>query len=87
VVANRVRSGSNEHTFRLAEMKSMFGELLLSPTIAEQANWQQIQGAAHAIHHWPGESARQAAGLFDELLKNLTDSGRMRNRVLRRTPS
>ena len=87
VVANRVRSGSNEHTFRLAEMKSMFGELLLAPTIAEQANWQQIQGAAHAIHHWPGESARQAAGLFDELLKNLTDSGRMRNRVLRRTPS
>lgn len=84
IVANRVRSGSNEHTFRLAEMKQMFGELLLSPTIAEQANWQQIQGAAHAVHHWPGESAKQAAGYFDALLKGLVDSGRMRSRVARR---
>ncbi|WP_028279035.1 ParA family protein [Arthrobacter sp. H5] len=85
IVANRVRSGSNEHTFRLNEMRQMFGELLLSPTIAEQANWQQIQGAAHAVHHWPGESAKQAAGYFDELLRALLDSGRMRSRVARRT--
>ena len=84
VVANRVRTGSNEHAYRLAEMKTMFADLLLSPTISEQANWQQIQGAVHPIHHWPGESARQAAGLFDELLKNLTETGGLRNRVLRR---
>ncbi|WP_309123691.1 ParA family protein [Arthrobacter sp.] len=84
IVANRVRTGSNEHTFRLNEMKQMFGDLLLTPTIAEQANWQQIQGAAHAVHHWPGESAKQAAGYFDDLLRALLDSGRMRNRVARR---
>ena len=84
IVANRVRTGSNEHTFRLNEMKQMFGDLLLSPTISEQANWQQIQGAAHAVHHWPGESAKQAAGYFDDLLRALLDSGRMRNRVARR---
>lgn len=84
IVANRVRTGSNEHAFRLNEMKQMFGDLLLSPTIAEQANWQQIQGAAHAVHHWPGESAKQAAGYFDDLLRALLDSGRMRNRVARR---
>ena len=71
IVANRVRSGSAEHTFRLAEMESMFGELLLSPHIPEQANWQQIQGAAHSIHHWPGDSAKNAAALFDTLLANL----------------
>jgi len=71
IVANRVRSGSAEHTFRLAEMESMFGELLLSPQIPEQANWQQIQGAARSIHHWPGDSAKNAAGLFDALLQNL----------------
>ncbi|MEC5181016.1 ParA family protein [Arthrobacter sp. CG_A4] len=71
IIANRVRSGSAEHTFRLAEMQSMFGELLLAPHIPEQANWQQIQGAAHSIHHWPGESARNAAALFDSLLANL----------------
>jgi len=84
IVANRVRSTSNEHTFRLGEMKRMFGDLLLSPTVPEQADWQQIQGAAHSIHHWPGESARQASGRFDELLKSVMDSGRMRNRNARR---
>lgn len=76
IVANRVRSGSSEHAFRLAEMQSMFGDLLLTPHIPEQANWQQIQGAAHAIHHWPGDSAKSAAGLFDTLLGNLMSAGR-----------
>ena len=71
IVANRVRSGSSEHAFRLAEMQSMFGDLLLTPHIPEQANWQQIQGAAHSVHHWPGDSAKAAAGLYDALLGNL----------------
>ncbi|WP_426976988.1 ParA family protein [Pseudarthrobacter sp. O4] len=84
IVANRVRSGSAEHTFRLSEMQSMFGELLLAPHIPEQANWQQIQGAAHAIHHWPGDSAKNAAALFDALLANLLKSnGSVRNRSQR----
>ena len=71
IVANRVRSGSSEHAFRLAEMQAMFGDLLLAPHIPEQANWQQIQGAAHSVHHWPGDSAKAAAGLYDTLLGNL----------------
>ena len=77
IVANRVRTASAEHTFRLSEMEAMFGGLLLSPHIPEQANWQQIQGAAHSIHHWPGDSAKNAAALFDALLANLlaTDGG------------
>ena len=78
IVANRVRTGSAEHTFRLSEMEAMFGGLLLTPHIPEQANWQQIQGAAHSIHHWPGDSAKNAAALFDTLLANLlaTDRGK-----------
>jgi chromosome partitioning protein len=71
IVANRVRSGSSEHAFRIAEMQAMFGDLLLAPHIPEQANWQQIQGAAHSVHHWPGDSAKTAAGLYDTLLGNL----------------
>ncbi|BCW35653.1 chromosome partitioning ATPase [Arthrobacter sp. StoSoilA2] len=74
IVANRVRSGSAEHTFRLSEMESMFGELLLTPHIPEQANWQQIQGAAHSVHHWPGDSAKNSAKLFDALLQSLLQS-------------
>ena len=84
IVANRVRASSNEHTFRLAEMKQMFGDLLISPTVADQANWQQIQGAAHSVHHWPGESARQAAGTFDELLRNILPAGSASSRDIRR---
>ena len=89
IVANRVRSGSAEHSFRLSEMQSMFGDLLLSPQIPEQANWQQIQGAAHSVHSWPGDSAKNAAALFDSLLANLLGSGsgaaagRVRNRTHR----
>jgi cellulose biosynthesis protein BcsQ len=84
IVANRVRSTSNEHSFRLNEMRQMFGDLLLSPAIPEQANWQQIQGAAYSVHHWPGEPAQQASAYFDELLRSVTDSGRMRSRAARR---
>ncbi len=89
IVANRVRSGSAEHTFRLAEMASMFGGLLLEPHIPEQANWQQIQGAAHSVHHWPGDSAKNAASLFDALLTRLlgtavpATAGSRRDRSLR----
>ena len=89
IIANRVRSGSAEHAFRLAEMQSMFGELLLTPHIPEQANWQQIQGAAHSVHHWPGDSAKNAASLFNTLLDNLLASngadsaGAVRERSLR----
>ncbi|MFJ5862697.1 ParA family protein [Pseudarthrobacter sp. NPDC092439] len=81
IVANRVRTGSSEHTYRLAEMESMFGDLLLNPRIPEQANWQQIQGAAHPVHHWPGDSAKTTAGLFDQLLANLMAAGSLRPRT------
>jgi chromosome partitioning protein len=80
IVANRVRTGSSEHNYRLAEMQGMFGDLLLSPTIPEQANWQQIQGAAHPIHQWPGESAKNASGLFDALLSGVLNQRPMRSR-------
>ncbi|PPB50261.1 chromosome partitioning protein ParA [Arthrobacter pityocampae] len=83
ILANRVRETSHEHAFRLGEMRQMFGDLVLSPTIPEQANWQQIQGAAHSVHHWPGESAQQAAASFDELLTNVVDPARMRRRTAR----
>ncbi|WP_334172427.1 ParA family protein [Sinomonas sp.] len=69
IIANRVRASSTEHAYRLEEMKQMFGPLLLAPHIPELANWQQIQGAAHAVHHWPGDAARTTAALYDQLLK------------------
>lgn len=84
IVANRVRPASTEHVFRLREMHQLFGDLLLSPTIEDHADWQQIQGAAHAVHHWPGESAQTAARSFDELLNGVVAPARTRNRNARR---
>lgn len=84
IVANRVRPSSTEHGYRLEEMKLMFGPLLLEPHIPEVANWQQIQGAAHAVHHWPGEAARGTSALYDELLGAvLKQSREFRPRVAR----
>lgn len=71
IVANRVRHSSAEHEYRLNEMSTMFGSLLLDPTLPELANWQQIQGAARAVHHWPGEAAKNAAENFDALLEQV----------------
>ena len=76
IVANRVRPSSAEHGYRLEEMRQMFGPLLLTPHLPELANWQQIQGAAHAVHHWPGEAARGTAALYDELLGSVLRQGR-----------
>ncbi|MBM6622610.1 ParA family protein [Micrococcaceae bacterium RIT802] len=74
VVANRFRDSSAEQRFRLDEMRTMFGDSLLSPVLPDQSNWQQIQGAAYAVHQWPGEAARHAAARFDELLRGLSTS-------------
>lgn len=74
VVANRYREASPEHAFRLSELRGMFGERLLSPVIPEVPAWQQIQGAAHAVHHWPGEDIQGTATLFDELLGSVRSS-------------
>ncbi|MEA5456861.1 ParA family protein [Sinomonas sp. JGH33] len=76
IIANRVRPSSTEHTYRLEEMKQMFGPLMLAPTIPELANWQQIQGAAHSVHHWPGEAARSTAALYDQLLAEVIKQSR-----------
>lgn len=74
VIANRYKEGSPEHAFRLSELRTMFGEKLLSPVLPESPQWQQIQGAAHAVHHWPGDAAAGTAKLYEELLGNITSS-------------
>ena len=72
IVANRVRSGSAEHTYRLAEMESMFGELLLSP--AHPGAGQLAADPGRGPLHPPLARAtrpRTRRRLFDALLANL----------------
>jgi len=68
IVVNRVKPGSMEHEFRINELKDMFGDLVIEPTLPERTSLQQAQGAAKPVHSWPGENTQQMAGFFDQIL-------------------
>jgi cellulose biosynthesis protein BcsQ len=85
VVVNRYRSQSNEHEYRIKELREMFSEQLLMPFFEERAAIQQSTGAARPIHSWPAEGAREVAQSFDWLLagalSNMTQGIQRRERV------
>ena len=68
IVVNRVRARSIEQAYRLDELQSLYGPLVLTPPIPERAALQQSQGAARPIHSWPGQAAAELSGVFDALL-------------------
>lgn len=80
IIANRVRTKSREHTFRVDEMREMFGPLVLTPPLAERTVLQQAQGSARPIHSWPGQAASELAGAFDALLDRGLRTSTMRSR-------
>lgn len=84
IIANRVRSKSREHGFRVDEMKEMFGPLVLTPPIGERTVLQQAQGSARPIHSWPGQTASELAGSFDSLLDRALRTATIRAREERR---
>ncbi|WP_448060823.1 ParA family protein [Cellulomonas hominis] len=68
VVVNRVRARSSEQAFRLEELRTLYGPLVLSPQVPERAALQQAQGAAQPVHAWPGAPAAELAQVFEALL-------------------
>lgn len=74
ILVNRTRPQSMEHQFRINELKELFGSLVLSPQLPERTSLQQAQGAAKPVHLWPGETAQEMAGYFDEVLDQVTHS-------------
>lgn len=68
IVVNRVRARSVEQAYRMQELQTLYGPLVLSPTVPERAALQQAQGAAQPVHVWPGAAAAELAGVFDQLL-------------------
>lgn len=84
IIANRVRTKSREHGFRVDEMKEMFGPLVLTPPIGERTVLQQAQGSARPIHSWPGQTASELAGTFDTLLDRALRTATIRARDDRR---
>ena len=77
IIVNRARMQSLEHQFRIKELRDMFGPLVLSPQLPERTSLQQAQGAAKPLHVWPGESAQELAGMFDQLLERILRTGRV----------
>lgn len=71
VVVNRARADSAEHEYRLLEMERLYKDKLMLPVLEENSHWQQIQGAAYPVHHWPGDQARDLTKSFDQLLRQL----------------
>ncbi len=69
IAVNRVRARSVEQAYRLQELQTLYGPLVLSPHVPERAALQQAQGAAQPVHAWPGAAAAELAGVFDQLLE------------------
>jgi cellulose biosynthesis protein BcsQ len=80
VVINRFRPRVTEHEYRLAELRDLFGPLVLSPVLPDRSAVQQAQGAAVPIHQWPTAGAREIAQSFDALLGRLLTTSRPRVR-------
>lgn len=80
VVINRFRPRVTEHEYRLAELRDLFGPLVLSPVLPDRSAVQQAQGAGLPIHQWPTAGAREVAQSFDALLDRLLRSGRQKAR-------
>jgi cellulose biosynthesis protein BcsQ len=74
VLINRVRSRSAEHTFRVGELRELFGPLVLTGTVPDRSAIQQAQGACVPIQHWDTPGAREVSSVFDILLGRILRS-------------
>ncbi|MCU1650150.1 MAG: chromosome partitioning protein ParA, partial [Pseudonocardia sp.] len=74
VLINRVRSRSAEHTFRVGELRELFGPLVLTGTVPDRSAIQQAQGACVPIQHWDTPGAREVSTVFDSLLGRILRS-------------
>lgn len=86
VLVNRYRDRSPEHRYRLAELQSMFGPLVLAPPLPERSALQQSQGASSPVHRWPGAAAAEIAEAFDAHLARVLRAA-SRRKATTTTPS
>lgn len=74
IVVNRYRPQSQEHEYRLGELRELFGDQLLQPPFEERAALQQATGAARPIHSWPSDAAVELAKGFDSILEQALEN-------------
>jgi chromosome partitioning protein len=78
VFVNRVRPRNSEHEFRIAELRELFGPLVLSGVLPDRSAIQQAQGACLPIQRWDTPGAREASAVFTLLLGRILRSERRR---------
>lgn len=78
VLINRVRPRNSEHDFRIAELRELFGPLVLSGVIPDRSAVQQAQGACLPIQRWDTPGAREVSAVFTTLLGRVLRSDRPR---------
>ena len=76
VLINRVRPRNTEHEFRIAELRELFGPLVLSGVLPDRSAIQQAQGACMPIQQWDTPGAREASAVFTVLLGRVLRSDR-----------
>lgn len=80
IIVNRVRPNISEHRFRVEELTSLFGPLVLAQRIPERTSVQRAQGAFAPIHDLKDPGAREAAALFDGILAHVQRAARRSSR-------
>ena len=68
VLINRVRPRNTEHEFRIAELRELFGPLVLTGVLPDRSAIQQAQGACMPIQRWDTPGAREVSAVFTTLL-------------------
>lgn len=76
VLINRVRPRNSEHEYRIAELRELFGPLVLSGVLPDRSAVQQAQGACMPIQRWDTPGAREVAAVFAVLLGRVMRAGR-----------
>ncbi len=68
IVVNRYRPRSAEQRFRLTELTTSYGSLVLPDTVPDRSAVQQAQGAGLPIQRWRSPGAREVAAVLDRHL-------------------
>jgi chromosome partitioning protein len=83
VLVNRVRPRSTEHEFRTAELRELFGPLVLSPVLPDRSAVQQSQGAAVPVQRWATAGGREVSVAFDAILDRVLRAARAKAKAAR----
>ena len=76
VLANRVRSVSEEHDFRIAELSEIFGKQVLKPSIPDRIAFQQAEGYGKPIQTMGTHGSREVSQIFEKHLNKIMRSSK-----------